>query len=151
MSRPCTYSFFPFTAFSDDRISFHISQTLNFYLRSIPYFPSCVPLFPPVISSPSYFLCLPGSAHNPAVRSGCLCMSTFGACTTHVPLLDFRGRKQSYAEQHASFHFFRPVQPGQGLDIFVRWMKTASCPLTHCFLLECHHLPSILWFCHFLY
>lgn len=106
MSRPCTYSFFSFIAFCDDRISFHISQTLTLYLRSIPYFPSCVLLS---IISPLYFLCLlPSSAHNPAARAGCLCMSAFGACTTHLSLLDFRGRKQSYAEQHASFlHFLR--------------------------------------------
>lgn len=136
MSRPCTYSFFSFIAFCDDRISFHVSQTLTLYLRSIPYFPSCVLLG---IISPLYFLCLlPSSAHNPAARAGCLCMSAFGACTTHLSLLDFRGRKQSYAEQHASFlHFLRPVQPGQGRDIFVRWKTTASYPQSYSGVTAC--------------
>lgn len=106
-SKLYTNSFFSFIAFGDDEISFHIWQVLTLYLHSNPILsslrPAAVPL---VISSPVYLL--PSFWFTPPMcsgRSGCLCTSVLGACRTYLPLLGFKGRKQSYAERHASSPF----------------------------------------------
>lgn len=149
-SKLYTNSFFSFIAFGDDEISFHIWQALTLYLHSNPILsslrPTAVPL---VISSPVYLL--PSFWFTPPMcsgRSGCLCTSVLGACRTYLPLLGFKGRKQSYAERRASSPF-QSCSTRASLDTFIRWMKMTfrpSYPLCLILVSLSTHNPLVLPF-----